>query len=144
MSVRATFGLAFALCWPFSAGAQTIVTVCGASSGYSFYLNPTQGWQRDGVSKGTVTIVREGNDFDLIIKDAAETFSARGDGATVVRVHGNTDREMTLIAIYPLATTEVFQLTLDANGRGKLIWASTKNRVVGTTKGSLFVADCAR
>jgi hypothetical protein len=87
----------------------------------------------------------QGQRFDLIIQDATTSFSARGDGATV-EFMGNTDREMTPVAVYPLATTEVYQLTLDANGRGKLIWAVTKNRVgpLAMTKGSLFVADCAR
>src|SRR6266446_8392912 len=142
MGARLATGVAFALCWlwPFSAGAQTVVTVCGAASGYSFYLNPSDGWQRDGISQGTVTILRNGDDFDLIIKDAWATFSARGDEATVVRIYGDTDREMTLVAIYPLGSTEVYQLTLDANGRGKLIWATTKNGFgpLIKTKGSLF------
>jgi hypothetical protein len=138
--------IAFAvtLCWftLSSALAQTVITVCNAATGHSFFLNPNHGWQRDGVS-GTVTFIRQAQgEFDLIIKDAATTFSARGDGATIVRAHGTTDHRMTLVVIYPRVTVETYQLALDINGRGKLIWTTTKDGVA--TRGSLFVADCAR
>jgi hypothetical protein len=128
--------------------AQHVVTVCGASTGYGYYLEPrNEGWQTDGISRGTITFVRDAQDkYDVVIKDAMTTFSANGDGAKVVRVDGSDDRAFTLLVAYPHPITELYQLTLDQYGRGTLIWASVKNRSppLGITKGTLFTATCSK
>jgi len=81
----------------------------------------------------------------IVVKDAATTFSAKGDGAEVVRVNGSDNLRFTLVAVYPLAVTEVYQFVLDQRGRGTLIWASVKNQVgfTGVTRGTLFTATCS-
>jgi hypothetical protein len=128
--------------------AQQIITTCGASAGYGYYLEPTpDGWIKDAISTGTLTFTRDATGaYDVIIKDALTTFSAKADGAQVVKVHGSDDQAFTLVAVYPLTVTEVYQLTLDQGGRGTLIWASLKNRVppLGVTKGSVFNATCSK
>jgi hypothetical protein len=133
---------------PVTASAQQTITVCGASKGKAFYLEPTQdGWVDDGISDGTVTFMRyPSGDYDVVMKNAANAFSARGDGARVVKVHGEDDNVATFVVVYPLHTTEVYQLTLNRSGRGTLIWSSLKNRIApaGVTRGALFSATCAR
>jgi hypothetical protein len=84
--------------------AQQIITVCGASSGYGYYLEPTRdGWQQDGIKNGTITVIRDSaGAYDVILKDTMTTFSARGDGAQVVKVDGSDHHRFTLVAVYPL------------------------------------------
>ena len=39
------------------AAAQQVITMCGESSGYGYYLEPKrQGWVVDGVSNGSITV----------------------------------------------------------------------------------------
>lgn len=135
-------------CLVGSANAQQVIAICGASKGKAFYLEPTkEGWVDDGISNGTITFLRNpSGDYDILVKSAGPAFSARGDGAQVVKVHGADESIITLIVIYPLHVTEVYQLTLNANGRGTLIWSNLKNRSapMGITRGAVFVAECSR
>ena len=47
---------------------------------------------------------------------------------------------------YPQHVTEVYQLTLNENGRGTLIWSNIKNRSgpLGITRGAVFTTTCNR
>ena len=131
-----------------NAYAQQVIAVCGASKGKAFYLEPTkEGWVDDGISNGTITFLRNpSGDFDVLVKSMGPAFSARGDGAQVVKVHGSDENVLTFIVVYPLHVTEVYQLTLNASGRGTLIWSNLKNRAapMGVTRGAVFVAECSR
>lgn len=131
-----------------TASAQEIITICGASAGKALYIEPKQsGWVDDGISNGSLTFMRyPSGDYDVLVKSAGNTFSARGDGAKVVKVHGDDDNIATFVVVYPLHTTEVYQLTLNRSGNGTVIWSNLKNRVapLGITRGAVFSAACSR
>lgn len=129
--------------------AQTtsVITVCGAAKGKSVFLQGTSSldWVDDGVSGGGLTFVRKRGEYDISIRGAGNNrFTAREDGATITEAPGGSDHVITLIASYPLGTTEVYQLTLDQSGAGTLIWLAAKNGRAGTTRGSVFTATCRR
>jgi hypothetical protein len=139
---------ALTLGWPITASAQEVITVCGASTGKAFYLEPQKdGWVDDRISDGSITFLRyPAGEYDLVVKSVGYTFSARGDGAAVVKVHGVNDNVATFVVVYPQDVTEVYQLTLNENGRGTLIWSNLKVRAgsLGITRGALFTASCNR
>lgn len=118
------------------------------ANGKAYYLEPQKhGWVDDGISGGTLTFLRYPNgDHDVLIRDAVGARSAREDGAMVVKAHGDDDNLVTIIVVYPLHVTEVYQLTLDASGQGLLIWSNLKNRVApgGVTRGMTLVSNCSR
>ena len=128
--------------------AQEVITVCEASAGYGYYLEPEHdGWVKDGIKNGTLTVVRDATGaYDVIAKDVRTTFSAKGDGARVVKVNGSDHLRFTLVVVYPKPVTEIYQFSLDQRGRGTLIWASVKNRLgpIAVTKGTLFTAACSK
>jgi hypothetical protein len=128
--------------------AQEIVTICKGSAGYGYYLEPRRDeWQKDGIKDGLITVVRDAaGTYDIIVKDTMTAFSAKGDGARVVKVDGSDNLRFTLVVIYPLPVTEIYQFTLDPRGRGTLIWAGVKNGAppAGITKGTLFTATCSK
>jgi hypothetical protein len=153
MNLWGTFvGALFALTISVSnvAAQQQVITVCGSSAGFGYYLEPKhEGWSKDGISKGTVTVMRDATGaYDIIAKDTMTTFSARGDGAQVVKINGSDDLRFTLVVVYPKPVTELYQFTLDRSGRGTLIWAAVKNQLqvgpIGMTKGTLFTATCSK
>src|SRR3954465_14824854 len=115
--------LASALAVGEVSGAQ-VVAGCGASTGYGYYLEPKRdGWVSDGISSGSLTIVRDSAAaYDVIIKDAQTPFSAKGDGGRVFKVDGQDDQRFTLLIVYPHPVTEMYQFTLDEGGRGTVIW----------------------
>src|SRR5215207_5347698 len=94
--------LAFALAVSEVSAQQQVVTVCGASTGYAYYLEPKgNGWVTDGITGGSLTIVRDSaGAYDVIIKDALTTVSAKGDGAKVFKVDGEDDQLFTLIVVH--------------------------------------------
>jgi hypothetical protein len=123
MNLGGTFvGALFALTISVSnvTAQQQVITVCGASTGFGHYLEPKHdGWMKDGISKGTLTVMRDATGaYDIISKDTMTTFSARGDGAQVVKVNGSDDLRFTLVVVYPKPVTELYQFTLDRSGRG--------------------------
>jgi hypothetical protein len=149
MNVSCWFGSAIALlvlCGPTKADQQ-VVTVCGASKGMTVTpeLGGSPTWSDDSIQGGTLTFTRvDSLKYDIIIKDALTTFSAREDRASIQAEEGSDNGIITIVATYPIGTIEVYMLALDREGTGRLIWTSMKNRVVGTTKGSLFTATCQR
>jgi hypothetical protein len=149
MNVSCWFGSAIALlvlCGPTKADQQ-VVTVCGASKGMTVTpeLGGSPTWSDDSIQGGTLTFTRvDSLKYDIIIKDALTTFSARDDRASIQAEEGSDNGIITIVATYPIGTIEVYMLALDREGTGRLIWTSMKNRVVGTTKGSLFTATCQR
>lgn len=124
--------------------SEEIITKCGSSIGKSYYINPDKGWIDDGIKNGKLTFKKtKDGDFDIVIVDSAGTFTAREDGAkvSVVKQDGGY---ITLLAVYPLKVVEIFQLLLDTNGKGQLIWSSIKNidEQNNFIRGSMFVAEC--
>jgi hypothetical protein len=62
MNLGGTFvGALFALTISVSnvTAQQQVITVCGASAGFGYYLEPKHdGWTKDGISMGTLTVMR--------------------------------------------------------------------------------------
>ena len=99
----------------------------------------------DGIQGLTLTFIQlDGLKYDVLIEDTRATFSARDVRALIQAEEGSDNGVITIVATYPVGTVEVYMLALDREGTGRLIWSSMKNRVVGTTKGSLFTAICQR
>jgi hypothetical protein len=147
LSVRVFGALLVLLLGVNDVAAQQVVTICGASSGYGYYLEPAgNGWTKDGISDGSLTVLRDtAGQYDVVIKSVGNSFTAKGDGAQVFRVDGNYDQRFTLVVVYPLPVTELYQFTLDQSGRGTVIWAAVKNGLLGKiTKGTLFTATCSK
>src|SRR5687767_1663570 len=86
--------------------AQEVITICGASAGHTYFVDRARdrkGWEEDGISRGTITFMRDAfGGYDIIIKDAATTFSAKQDGARVVKIDNSEDPSLTLVAAYPV------------------------------------------
>lgn len=134
--------LAVLLALPGQAPAETIVD-CGASKGWAFYPDIDSetgkpfGWVEDGITAGGVALVREGEDFDIIIRDAIGMMSARSEGGnvTVLDVH---DSAIDVLVAYPAGAKELFTFDLSAR---RLFW--TQHKVgVAFDKVAAFVADC--
>jgi hypothetical protein len=141
--MRTLTALALAAMLMATGARSEIITVCERASGRTAALEGgTVQWVDDGLSEGSITILRDANGaYDVSIKDAAGNFTAREDGASI---SADTEADLTLVVRYPLGTVETYILALASDGAGTLIWSAMKNRVVGVTKGSLFTASCRR
>lgn len=141
--MRTLTALALAAMLMATGARSEIITVCERPSGRTAALEGgTVQWVDDGLSEGSITILRDANGaYDISIKDAAGNFTAREDGASI---SADTEANLTLVVRYPLGTVETYILALASDGAGTLIWSAMKNRVVGVTKGSLFTASCRR
>jgi hypothetical protein len=131
-----------------NANAQQLITTCAASTGKAYYLEPTKdGWVDDGISGGSTSFVRYPNGaYDVIFKDLIGTRAASQDGGTVIKIFESSDL-LTIVVSYPTTNAiETYQLILDRDGRGTLIWSNIKYRSgpMGITRGMLMVSNCGR
>jgi hypothetical protein len=95
------------------------------------------GWQKDGISNGTIQLLQDGQDLDIVVGDATGgTRSAKADGATVVLL-ATPERGPIVGAFYPLAS-EVYDFDLTHH---QVSWTQTKFSGL-VDKTSLFVAPC--
>jgi hypothetical protein len=95
------------------------------------------GWQQDGISNGTIQLLQDGQDLDIVVGDATGgTRSAKADGATVVLL-ATPERGPIVGAFYPLAS-EVYDFDLTHH---QVSWTQTKFSGL-VDKTSLFVAPC--
>lgn len=129
-----------------SASAQQVIAQCGASKGQTVSLESSKlVWENDGITNGSLTFIKLANGkFDIITKDVRRSFSYTDDGASIVTLEEG-DNKKTLVVMHSKTVIEVYQLTLEKNGSGTLIWTQTKNGapISLVTKGSLFTATCS-
>lgn len=125
------------------------VTLCGSSSGMTFYFpggimpsNKT-GWQKDKISSGQLLLIYDGGKPDIIFTDATKQIqSARGKGATVIEVDGGPPGYRLILAVYPAdATIEHYLFGLNEDGSGTVVWGTIRANAL-ITKSSIFTASC--
>lgn len=148
-TLLATIGAAGLLVVPLECHAMTIAT-CGALSGHSYYQpsglvgGSDAGWQEDGVTGGSLTLVMNDNgEADLLQFDASKkVISAVNDGAKVSPIRISAD-ELAVSVYYQADTIEIYSFFRDAAGRSSLIFLQSKGNPKGITAGKLFVAECS-
>ena len=73
-----------------SAYADSIFITCGASSGYTYYMEGAAagaalGWQKDGVNSKLQLLIKDNGDVDLISSGAPNNFYYSDDGCEFSR-----------------------------------------------------------
>jgi hypothetical protein len=148
MSINHTLRVAAVLLCTGTAHAQQVIATCGESNGKSYYLEPTKdGWLDDGIKGGLTSFIRfPDGKLDILFKDFVGTRFASQDGAAVIKVFDSSEF-ITVVVIYAATNVvETYQLKLDRDGRGTLIWSNIKYRSgpMATTRGMLLVSNCSR
>ena len=148
-TLLAAIGAAGLLVVPLDCHAMTIAA-CGSQSGHSYYQpsgpvgGRDAGWQEDGVTGGSLTLVMNDNgEFDLLQFDASKkVISAVNDGAKVspIRISAN---ELAVSVYYQADTIEIYSFFRDVAGRSSLIFLQSKGNPKGITAGKLFVSECS-
>ena len=70
-----------------------VLAMCGSSQGRGYFFkhelfNPSGGsWLEDGISNGQITLVRDGEEVDILFGDAVGSTGYRQDGAQVIILH---------------------------------------------------------
>ena len=129
-----------------------VITRCGASKGYAYYfegpLVPREksGWTQDGISQGSMQLVRDGKELDIVYTDTAGTRSAKADGFLVFNLSPpNNTGFVTLIAVSErTGVVEHYLFTLNAEGRGTVEWGSIKGARCGFREARSQVASLVR
>jgi len=73
-----------------SIDSSEVITSCGKSTGYSYYLKTEMtkdnfGWEEDGISSGYIIFIIRNGQPDILMRDASQkTFSKKESGANVV------------------------------------------------------------
>ena len=137
----ALFLASFAAALP--AKGQTIIE-CEGSFGKAFYYDDSPetgeqvGWVDDGITDGSVVLVRSGDALDIILRDTVGTISATAEGATVILLEVR-DPFIEVLVSYPQGAKELY--TFDLQER-RLAWSQHKFGVM-FDKAATFLADCS-
>lgn len=147
--------LGMLLIWSFPATASwQQLTKCGAMEGQSYYFaggavpKNKSGWHKDGISKGSLSLLTDGKDLDIIFKDALQSGrSARFHDKATILTRYNKDSAAGLIVVFIFykntksLVSEQYTFQLDANGNGIVLLSQQKDAVV--SKSSLMAAKCS-
>ena len=127
--------------------SAAVLMECGASDGYSYFIeggivpSDKAGWTSDGVASGRISLVQNGQDFDIMTTDATGgTYSYKADGAKIIPISVTPD-EWAILAAFPLGVVEVHHFHRTPNG-GEVIWIQSKFGSVPAKKASAFHASC--
>jgi hypothetical protein len=100
--------------------------------------NEPTGWVDDGISAGSVVLVRNGDALDIIVRDAVGTMSATAEGATVALLEVR-DPFIEVLVSYSQGAKELYTFDMEARS---LVWSQHKFGVM-FNKASTFLADCS-
>ena len=127
-----------------SSYANTLLT-CDAPKGKGYFYEGVMipknqaGWSDDGMSKGSFSLIKNKNKFDILYKDASGALvSSTADGGMVVPL-GNNKINFTFLVSYPNITAELFTFNIV---KKKLAFSQHKYGSSMMDKRVLFVANC--
>jgi hypothetical protein len=123
-----------------------IIAECGASAGYSFYLQGPNvpanksGWTDDKISKGSTSIVLIDDKFDVLFSDGnSKNKSSRADGAQVILLGVNsTEKSFSLLVVYKGNSAEIY--TYHGLSKTLIQQPARYNAAVNSTK--MMVSKC--
>jgi hypothetical protein len=139
----------FAIVLLFFSGTSLaeVLATCGASHGHAYYVRgpfveaKDSGWTEDKISKGTLQLIRSGDDYDVIFTDSTGgTLSAKGDGASTA---GSFDDRgnLLLIVMYPGKSVETYVFWFAVKTEKTLTFSQAKYGAP-IAKHSLLQATC--
>ncbi len=129
-----------------------VVTVCGVSEGFSYYLpggavpKDQAGWQKDQLSQGKIIFQINNGNPDILIYDAKgymRSVKEEGGKVEVPYFTLTNDNYIVTVNYRQKGVFEHFLFNLDSLGNGQVVWGS--DRAEGLIrKSSLFQATCKK
>jgi hypothetical protein len=132
-----------------SAVSAEMVAKCGTSKGFSYYfegrLVPREkaGWRDDGIAKGSLLLLLDGEQFDVVITDAVGSRSIRTDGFEIISIPQSSSNTIVLLAVNSSSgIVEHYHFRIEPKGDGTVVWGSIKGSGALLQKSSMFQAAC--
>ena len=120
----------------------SVWAMCGASQGQGYYfkddfMNPDgPNWTEDGISDGQITLVENGDQFDILFGDVAGATGYVQDGAQVILLH-LSDKYIRVGAFHN-NYADIYNFDRQTS---EVVWSSNKSGPI-TGKVSVYVAKC--
>jgi hypothetical protein len=144
--------LAGTACLVFSIGTSSAsewqeITSCGALKGRAYYFaggavpKEQSGWQDDGISNGTTSLLSNGKEVDIVYKDTTgNQRSARfHDEATLLAFPGKTTLRV-LVVHKGGKSLEQYTFQINGSGQGIVILSQQRDAVI--SKVSVMIGKC--
>jgi hypothetical protein len=120
-----------------------ILITCGESHGYAYYpqqnfvTKDKSGWTADKLSKGAFSLVKKGDELDILFKDARGMNSARADGGKVSLL-GVAGSNILVTVVYKNISVELYTFDLKEK---VLLWTQHKYGAI-INKAATYVSKC--
>jgi hypothetical protein len=117
-----------------SSASADVITSCGGSSGHGYFFPgenipaDAEGWHSDEIAKGGIIFTLDGDNPDIILRDATgKTRSVKEDNAIVKILHVEAHKGTILVMVYYRAgALEHYLFKLDNAGTGQVVWGTAK------------------
>ena len=122
--------------------ALKVMAMCGPSKGRAYFFkdalyNPNGGtWTEDGMSNGQVTLVKDGDSYDILFGDAAGGSGYKQDGAQVFMLHSG--EKFIRVGAFAGNYADIYNFDREDN---KLVWSSNKSGPF-SGKVAVYESDC--
>ena len=119
-----------------------IIVSCGASSGTGYFIqdpiffNQPSEWADDGISNGKISLIKLGDEWDILFGDALGDAGYRQQGATVIpltEVGG-----LLTVGVFHQNFTDIYSFNIEAK---EVIWTSHKGGPL-IKKVAIYRASC--
>jgi len=129
-----------------SAFADAQIASCQNPEGYAYfpYISPVakdkSGWTKDKTSAGKTSLVKVGNDYDILYTDSTPRgiISSKAEGATIVLLRKSAKDIAVLVAYQNVTQIYTFWQTSD----GKYQYSEVSSKGGGISKSSAMVGTC--
>lgn len=134
-----------------AAGAYGVeITTCRNPIGRAFYHfsgltdKPGAGWAEDKITDGTITLSQlEDGSFDILYLDIRKKPISTVQDGGLVRLLRRSSTTLTLIVLYPNATTEIYSFFQEKDGRNRFTQMQNKTGDGAPfPKSGVMVGDC--
>ena len=129
--------------------AETIAS-CEGLKGQSYYPNigmftdkDTSGWQDDGISNGKVSVIKNGNSFDILFVDTLGDINSSKDQGAEIRIVMLDQNSFSLTSVFLNASVEIYSFWKTKQDNFKYSLTQVKGGSSLIPKNSLLIGDCS-
>jgi hypothetical protein len=127
--------------------ANTQIASCQSPEGHSFYpfISPLKkdqsGWHKDKTTAGKTTLVKIGNEYDVLYTDATPRgiVSSKSDGATIVLLR-KTSKDIAVLVAYQ-NVTQIYTFWQTSDGKYQYSEVSSKGGTISKSSAMVGTSD---
>jgi hypothetical protein len=124
------------------------IASCQSPAGRAYYFNlgivpdAKSGWENDKISNGSFTLVKSGQELDILFVDVTKKVQSSKANGALVKLLRIGDSNFTVLVYYENDTIELYTFARENNGRQTMHLMQSKGGDALVQKSSVLIARC--